>query len=72
MYASSGLSKSERNYPTHKLEFLTLKLAITEFSDYLTGQTFSVFTDNNPLTYVLTSAIKPIRPTKDTTQSRSW
>lgn len=56
-YASRGLSKSERNYPTHKLEFLALKWAITEkFSDYLTGQTFSVFTDNNPLTYVLTSA----------------
>lgn len=56
-YASRGLTKSERNYPTHKLEFLALKWAITEkFSDYLLGQTFSVFTDNNPLTYVLTSA----------------
>jgi hypothetical protein len=56
-YASRGLTKSERNYPTHKLEFLALKWAITEkFSDYLMGQTFSVFTDNNPLTYVLTSA----------------
>ena len=56
-YASRGLSKSERNYPAHKLEFLALKWAITEkFSDYLTGQTFAVYTDNNPLTYVLTSA----------------
>ena len=72
-YASRGLCKSERNYPTHKLEFLALKLAITEkLSDYLTGQTFCVFTDNNPLTYVLTSAFKLIRTTKDTTQSRSW
>jgi hypothetical protein len=56
-YASRGLTKSERNYPTHKLEFLALKWAITEkISDYLMGQTFSVFTDNNPLTYVLTFA----------------
>ena len=34
-----------------------MKWAVTEkFSDYLLGKTFSVFTDNNPLTYVLTSA----------------
>jgi hypothetical protein len=32
-------------------------LAVTEkFLDYLNGQTFSVNTDNNPLTYILTSA----------------
>lgn len=42
---------------THKLEFLALKWAITEkLSDYLMGQTFSVYTDNNQLTYTLTSA----------------
>ena len=29
-YASRTLSKSVRNYPTHKLEFLALKLAVTE------------------------------------------
>lgn len=56
-YASRGLSKSEKNYPTHKLEFLALKWAVTEkFSDYLQGKEFVVYTDNNPLTYVLTSA----------------
>ena len=56
-YASRGLSKSERNYPAHKLEFLALKWAITEkFADYLYGQEFTVFTDNNPLTYVLSTA----------------
>jgi hypothetical protein len=56
-YASRGLSKSERNYPAHKLEFLALKWAISEkFHDYLYGHEFTVFTDNNPLTYVLTSA----------------
>ena len=56
-YASRSLSKSERNYATHRLEFLALKWAITEkFKDYLYGGTFEVFTDNNPLTYILTSA----------------
>lgn len=56
-YASRGLSKSEKNYPTHKLEFLALKWAACEkFHDYLYGANFTVLTDNNPLTYVLTSA----------------
>ena len=56
-YASRGLSKSEQNYPTHKLEFLALKWAVCEkFNDYLYGTNFTVLTDNNPLTYVLTSA----------------
>ena len=50
-YASRGLSKSERNYPAHKLEFLALKWAVTEkFKDYLYGHSFTVYTDNNPLT----------------------
>ncbi|KAK3106463.1 hypothetical protein FSP39_020529 [Pinctada imbricata] len=56
-YASRSLSKSERNYPAHKLEFLSLKWAVSEkFKDYLYGNHFVVFTDNNPLTYVLTTA----------------
>ena len=56
-YASRGLSKSEANYPAHKLEFLALKWSVTEkFHDYLYGHKFTVYTDNNPLTYVLTSA----------------
>ena len=56
-YASRGLSKSEKNYPTHKLEYLALKWAVCEkFNDYLYGSEFLVLTDNNPLTYVLTSA----------------
>ena len=56
-YASRGLSPSERHYPAHKLEFLALRWAIVDkFHDYLYGQKFTVFTDNNPLTYVLTSA----------------
>ena len=56
-YASRGLSKSEANYPAHKLEFLALKWAVTEkFADYLYGAKFQVLTDNNPLTYILTTA----------------
>ncbi|XP_063438199.1 uncharacterized protein LOC134719148 [Mytilus trossulus] len=56
-YASRGLSKSERNYPVHKLEFLALRWAICDkFNDYLYGAKFTVLTDNNPLTYVLSSA----------------
>ena len=56
-YASRGLRNSEKNYPAHKLEFLCLKWAVTDkFHDYLYGNTFTVCTDNNPLTYVLSSA----------------
>ena len=37
-YASCTLSKSERNYNAHKLEFLALKWSVTEiFHEYLYG-----------------------------------
>ena len=56
-FASRSLSNTERNYPAYKLEFLALKWAITDqFYEYLYGGQFDVYTDNNPLTYVLTSA----------------
>ena len=56
-YASQTLSKSERNYGAHKLEFLALKWSVRErFHEYLYGQHFEVYTDNNPLTYILTTA----------------
>ena len=57
-YASRALSKSETNYAPHKLEFLALKWAVTEkFKEYLYGSNvFEAYTDNNPLTYILTSA----------------
>ena len=57
-YASRSVTKTESNYPAHKLEFLALKWAICEkFHEYLYGNTpFEVYTDNNPLTYVLTTA----------------
>ena len=56
-YGSRSLNKAESNYAAHKIEFLALKWAVCEkFHDYLYGAKFTVFTDNNPLTYVLTSA----------------
>lgn len=56
-FASRGLTKGESRYPAHKLEFLALKWAVTsKFSDYLYGVEFTVVTDSNPLTYILTSA----------------
>ena len=56
-YASRSLKPSEKNYPAHKLEFLALKWSVTEkFHDYLYGSSFEVITDNNPLTYILTTA----------------
>ena len=57
VFASRSLSNTEKNYPAHKLEFLALKRAITDrFHEYLYGGQFDVYTDNNPLTYILTSA----------------
>ena len=51
------LSKSERKYDAHKLEFLAVKWSVTErFHEYLYGGHFEVYTDNNPLTYILTTA----------------
>ena len=44
-YASQSLSKTEKNYSTHKLEFLALKWAVTErFHEYLYGGNFCRFT----------------------------
>lgn len=58
-YASRTLTASEKNYHLHsgKLEFLALKWAVCEkFRDYLIGSSCTVYTDNNPLTYVLSTA----------------
>jgi len=59
-YGSRALTKAERNYNMYagKLEFLALKWAVGEqFRDYLYyASQFTVFTDNNPLTYILSTA----------------
>ena len=57
-YTSRTLSQIKTRYIAHKLEFLVLKWALTDkFYEYLDlyGNSFEVFTDDNPLTYVLTS-----------------
>ena len=44
VYDSWSLSRSERNYPVHKLDFLALKWAITDtFHEYLYGSEFQVY-----------------------------
>ena len=59
-YGSRTLTNAEQNYHllSGKLEFLALKWAISEhFRDYLYyAPSFVVYTDNNPLTYVTSSA----------------
>ena len=51
-YASRGLTKGEKNYPAHRLEFLALGWSIwNKFHDYLYGNHFIVVTDNNPVTF---------------------
>jgi len=59
-YGSRTLTTAEKNYHLHsgKLEFLALKWAVCEqFRDYLYyAPSFTVYTDNNPLTYVLSTA----------------
>ena len=59
-YGSWSLTKAEKNYYLHsgKLEFIALKWAVCEhFRDYLYHvPDLMVYSDNNPLTYVLTTA----------------
>lgn len=54
-FASKSLSWSQRNYPAHKFEFLALKWAVCDkFSHWLRGNKFTVCTDNNLLTHIMT------------------
>ena len=55
-YVSRAISKTEDKYLAHKLKCLALKWALTEqFYEYLYGNTFIVYMDNNLLTDILTS-----------------
>ena len=59
-YASRALRENERNmknYSSMKLELLSLKWAVTDkFRDLLIGSEFTVYTDNNPLSYINSTA----------------
>ena len=61
-YASRVMNETEQRYHPKKQEFLTLKWAVTEqFHEYLSPygknrNEFVVRTDNNPLTYISSSA----------------
>ena len=55
-FGSHSLTPAEKNYHSSKLEFLALKWSVMEhFKEYLAYAPFVVRTDNNPLTYVLTT-----------------
>ena len=62
VYASHVMNETEQSYHSNKQEFLTLKWAVTEqFHEYLSPygknrNEFVVHTDNNPLTYIFSSA----------------
>lgn len=54
-FASKALNHAQSKYPAHRLEFLAMKWAICDkFSHWLRGRKFTVWTDNNPLKYILT------------------
>ena len=61
-YASRTMNETEQQYHSNKQEFPALKWAVTEqFHEYLTPygknkNEFVVHTDNNPLTYIFSSA----------------
>ena len=53
-FGSCSLTPSEKNYHSSKLEFLALKWSVTgHFKEYPVYSPFVVWTDNNPLTYML-------------------
>ena len=55
-FTSRELKGGKPKYHSSKLEFLALKWAVTEqFWEYLQYKEFTVRTDNNPLTYILTT-----------------
>ena len=62
VYASCVMNETEQRYHSNKQEFLALKWAITEqFHEYLSPygknqNEFVVRTNNNPLTYIFSSA----------------
>ena len=58
-YGSRALMPHKKNYHSTKLKFLALKWAVTKhFNKYLSYQSFVVWMDNNPLTYIMSNLIQ--------------
>ena len=56
-YGSRALMAHEKNYHSTKLEFLALTWVVMEhFKGYLPYKPFLVKTNNNPLTYIMTTS----------------
>ena len=54
-YGTWLLTAHEQNYHFSKLEFLALKCVIAKhFNEYFPWKPFIIWTDNNPLTYIMT------------------
>ena len=64
VFSSRALHGVEVNNNSMKLKFLAMKWSIKHFQTYLLGHHIKVHTDNNPLTYFLTS------PNMDATKQR--
>ena len=55
-YGSKALMPYKKNYHSTKLKILALKWVVTEhFKEYLPYQSFVVWTDNNPLMYIMST-----------------
>ena len=53
-FTSKSSNRTQSKYPAQGLEFSAIKWAICDqFSHWLWGHRFTVWTDNNPLKYVL-------------------
>ena len=53
-FASRTLNTAEKNYSVIEKELLAIVFAVKRFRCYLYGQTFTIYTDHNPLQYAST------------------
>jgi transposase InsO family protein len=54
MFAAKALNAAQRNYPASKKELLALVFALRAFNQWLLGRRFTMYTDHQALTYLLT------------------
>ena len=65
MFAAKALNSAQQNYPASKKELLAIVFALRAFDQWLLGRRFTLYTDHQALTFLLT--------TKNTTQTlRYW